>query len=157
MEKNSVLIEGTRFIFGTNFRGEVNKFNQNGARIANIIIPDVAVAQQMAEDGWNVKYLRDDEDGNPGEPHIKITLGYKGHTPPRVVMVTSNGNTELFEDTVSLLDSVDVLNVDVFLTPWVWDKDTGAIAAYVKSMYVTIEEDYLDQKYSALGRAGMDD
>ena len=152
----TIIIENTRLVF-RNFAGKESTYNREGARNTCVIIPDRGVAQQMAEDGWNVKYLRDDEEGNPGDPYIKVTLGYKGHTPPRVVMVTSNGSTELFEDTVSILDSVDVLNVDVFLTPWIWDADTCAIAAYVKSMYVTIEEDYLAQKYSALGRAGMDD
>ena len=36
-------------------------------------------------------------------------------------------------------------NVDIIIRPYEWAP--GAIKAYVKTMYVTIEEDELEQKY----------
>ena len=56
----------------------------------------------------------------------------------------------LTEDEISMLDSVEIENVDLIVNPSRYDsKITGkpGIKAYVKSMYVTIVEDDLRKKY----------
>jgi hypothetical protein len=108
----------------------------------------------MLADGWNVKYTKphevDDGEVEPGDPYLKVTVNYKGRAP-RVVMITSRGNTILGEDEIELLDTADIVNVDLIVRPyeWVVNGKTG-ISAYLQSLYVTIEEDYLERKYAEM-------
>ena len=156
----TITIENTRLVF-RNFTGKETTYNREGDRNACVIIPDHEVAQLLQQDGWNVKYLRDDEEGNPGDPYIKANLNYKGR-PPQVTLLTDRGGrTHLGENEVDILDWADIINVDVILRPyeWVVGGNTG-ISAYLQTMYITIEENELDSKYSdvnVVGRAGMDD
>jgi hypothetical protein len=52
---NTVLMEGVRIIF-RNFRGEKSQFNKEGVRNFGVILPSVALAEQMTVDDWNVKW-----------------------------------------------------------------------------------------------------
>jgi hypothetical protein len=60
------------------------------------------------------------------------------------------------EDTVEMLDFVDVANVDLILNPyeWVVNGKTG-VKAYLKKMFITIREDPLELKYAALEDAAL--
>jgi hypothetical protein len=66
-----------------------------------------------------------------------------------VVLVTSGSRTTLDESTIEMLDYADITNVDLIVRPYTWqvNSKTG-IKAYVKTMFVTIEEDALVKKYS---------
>jgi hypothetical protein len=79
-----------------------------------------------------------------------------GKNPPRIVLITSRGKTNLDESMVSLLDWADIENVDMIVRPYNWDVNgkTG-IKAYVKSLYVTIREDELELKYLDVPDSGQ--
>lgn len=151
---NNVIMEGVRIIF-RNFRGEEGPYNKKGERNFAVLL-DEKVAADMAEDGWNVKILEPREDAEEGEerqPFLPVALRYDVF-PPRVVLVTSNNRTVLDEAAVQQLDNVDILNVDIIVRPYSWSGADGksGIKAYVKTMYVTIEEDPLDKKYAEMYR-----
>jgi hypothetical protein len=146
----SVLMEGVQIIF-RNFRGEEGKFNQKGSRNFGVLLTD-DVAHAMAADEWNVKWLnpRDDnveEDAMP-QAWLPVEVSYR-YRPPRVVLITSRGRTNLDESSVEMLDWANILNVDLIVNPsrWTVNEKTG-IKAYLQSMYVTIEEDALERKYA---------
>jgi hypothetical protein len=102
----------------------------------------------MAKDGWNIKALRAREEGEEEQPYVQVAVNFKGR-PPRVVMITSRGRTTLFEDEVEILDWADIQNVDLIIRPYEWVVNgKSGIKAYLQSIYVTIDEDELELKYS---------
>jgi hypothetical protein len=150
---NTVLMEGVRIIF-RNFAGKEGKYNREGDRNFAVLL-DNEVANAMAEDNWNVKWLQprgEDEEETP-QAYLPVSLSYKGR-PPRVVMITSRGRSNLDEDQVEILDWATIVNVDLIVRPYEWTVNgkTG-IKAYLQSIYITIEEDELERKYGELDQA----
>jgi hypothetical protein len=143
---DTVLIEDARMVF-RNFSGREGQYNREGDRNFCVLL-DHDVAAQMAKDGWNIKALKAKEEGDEEQPYLQVSVNFKGR-PPQVVQITSRGRTTLNEDQVEILDWVDIAHVDMIFRPYEWNVNgkTG-IKAYLKSLYVTIEEDALDQKYA---------
>jgi hypothetical protein len=149
--ENTVLMEGVRLIF-RNFTGKEGQYNREGDRNFGVILPE-DIAEAMAADGWNVKWLqpRDDDEGEEQTPWLPVKIGYGRGRPPKIMLVTERGRTALDENTIDTLDWADITNVDLIVRPYNYDVGgrTG-IAAYVQSMYVTIEEDALERKYAEM-------
>lgn len=160
-KENTVTMEGVRIVF-RNFAGKPGQYNREGDRNFAVLLDD-DVANAMSKDGWGVKWLKPregDEEPHP-QPYLPVKVSYSGR-PPRVVMITSRGRTDLGEDEVNVLDWADIMNIDLIVRPYAWDVNgkTG-IKAYLKSMFVTINEDELELKYADLedlpARAGKTD
>lgn len=152
-QDNTVMMEGVRIIF-RNFAGKEGKYNREGDRNFAVLLDD-EVANAMAEDNWNIKWLqpREDDEEQIPQAYLPVSLGYKGR-PPRVVMITSRGRTNLDESQVELLDWANIINVDLIVRPYEWTVNgKSGIKAYLQSLYVTIEEDALESKYSELDSA----
>lgn len=146
-EANTFMIENAKIIF-RNFEGKEGQYNRNGDRNFAVIIPDEKTAQNMLKDGWNVKYLQPREEGEEATPYIQVAVSYKNR-PPRIIMMTSTARTVLTEDNVEILDWADIRSSDLICRAYEWDVNgkTG-VKAYLQSLFVTIEEDYLERKYS---------
>jgi hypothetical protein len=150
---NTVLMEGVRIIF-RNFSGKEGQYNREGDRNFAVLL-DEKVANTMAEDGWNVKWLKprdEDEDDSALQAYLQVSVNFKGR-PPRIVVITSKGRRNIDESEAETLDWADISNVDMIVRPYEWSVNgkTG-IKAYLQSIYVTIEEDALELKYGDLER-----
>lgn len=147
----TVVIEDAHVIF-RNFSGKEGMYNREGDRNFTVVLPE-DLAQAMLEDGWNVKELRAREEGDTPRSVIHVTVGFKGR-PPRIVQITSRGRTDLGEAECEILDWVDIQKVDLIIRPYEWSVNgkTG-IKAYLKSIFVTINEDPLEAKYAELPKA----
>lgn len=145
---NNFTIEGAK-IFGRNFSGKEALNNPKGKRTFCLrldVDEDGSFAQQLKEDGWNVK-VRDDEFETPFLP---IEARYENY-PPKIYLVTSTKKKLLTSETIDQLDWTEIKNIDITVTPSVWSMNgKSGVKAYVKSMYVRVIEDTLAEKYADL-------
>lgn len=146
----NIVIEGAKLIF-RNFQGKVSQYNKNGEKTVGILLPDDIAAKAEA-DGWKVKYLRPREDDPEQykQPWLPTKLSYRFY-PPTVVLITSRGKTMLDEQSVGKLDWANIQNVDVVIRPYNYPGVNGGapgISAYIKSLYVTVQEDEFADKYA---------
>lgn len=154
MEKKigNITIENARLIH-RNFSGAATQFNPVGNRNFSVVL-DPDFAQQLMDDGWNVKSKppRDPQD----DPlyYLPVTVRFDP-IAPNIFMVTSRGKTRLDESNVNLLDSAIIRNADLKIHPRPWESANGSgIKAYLRTLYATIEEDELDLKYGDIPTAG---
>lgn len=146
-----IVMEDARILF-RNFAGAEGKYNREGDRNFCVVL-DPAAAEQMAQDGWNVKELPAREEGDAPQPYLQIKVNWGGR-PPRVVMITSRGRNALTEDTCNVLDWVEIKKVDLIVNPYEWEvNEKTGVKAYLKSIFVTIVEDELELKYADVPEA----
>jgi hypothetical protein len=147
-QDNTVVMEDVRIVF-RNFAGKEGQYNRAGDRNFAVLLNE-DVAEAMAKDGWNVKALKAREEGDPEQPYLTVAVSFKGR-PPRIVMITSRGRTNLDEDECELIDWADIVTTDLIVRPYHWEVGgrTG-VKAYLQSIYVTINEDELELKYADL-------
>lgn len=144
-KRENIVLENCRFLF-RNFGGKKGKFNAAGQRNFAVVLEN-DIAAMMESKGWNVKWLEPRDEGEVATAFLRVAVSYKVREP-RVVLITSRGRNSLKEEQIEMLDDVDILDVDLIVTPYYWtvDGDTG-VKAYLKSLYVTIDEDPLERKH----------
>ena len=145
-EAITVTIEDARLVF-KNFEGKKGRYNDEGERSFSVIL-DEKTAEVMLKDGWNVKFLKAREEGESDTPYIQVKVSFDNY-PPRVVMITSVSRINLDSKSVSALDWADIATADLIIRAYQWDVNgKQGIAAYLKSLFVTIAEDELERKYA---------
>lgn len=145
---DDLVIEGARLIF-RNFSGKGDTYNREGDRNFNVIIEDELVAQKLSEDGWNIKIRPPREEGDEALYRLPVKVNYNSDFPPKIWLVTRNANNLLDEETVGNLDYAEIKNVDLIITPYFWEVNgKSGVKAYLKTMYVTLEEDVFAEKYA---------
>ena len=145
----NLILEDTRIIL-KNFEGRPSEYNADGNRNFGVLLtPEQA---ELAErDGWRVRFLKPRDSEDEPQPWIKCNvawrnrLGERVKNPPRVVMVTGRGKSDIQEHTAKILDWADIEKVDVTMRPYT--NREGLANGYLKTMYVTVREDDFERKY----------
>lgn len=152
---SNITIQDAKLIF-KNFQGKETQYNDKGNRNFGVLLDD-QLAEQLERDGWKVRYLnpREDDPEQYQQPWLSVKVKF-GLYPPVVVLITSKGKKRLDEETVDQLDWSIIKTCDLIIRPYnypaVVGKNSdiirpGGIAAYLKAIYVTIQEDELALKY----------
>lgn len=153
-EQKTIKIEDARLIF-KNFAGKEGQYNEKGERNFAVVI-DPESADQFAADGWNVRQRPPREEGDEPTFYIPVKVNFKNR-PPRIVMITSAGRTHLDEDSVETLDWADIRLADLIIRGFEWEVNgKSGTKAYLQSLFVTIEEDELEQKYAMTDPGELD-
>ena len=144
--EKTVTIEGAQIIY-KNFTGRESDFNAEGDRNFSVVL-DPEAADKLSEDGWNVKCKLPEEEGQVKFCHLPVAVKYNQY-PPNIVMITSKGRTVVDEQLCTSLDGLEFAVVDIIIRPYHYDfAGNQGIKAYLKTMFVTIDEDPLARKYA---------
>lgn len=146
---DNLTIEGARIVY-RNFSGKAGKFNREGERSFCVVIDDPATAQKLRDDGWNVRMRPPRDEGDAPMNYIPVKVRFENY-PPKVWMLSGKVRTLLDEEAVGTIDTAEIKNVDLEIRPYNWNVNDGSgVAAYLKTMYVTIQEDVFAKKYEVV-------
>lgn len=140
-------IDDARIIY-RNFRGEGSKFNREGDRNFALVIPNEEMADALVKEGWNVKIkpARDEEDSPFMFLPVKIKFNDRG---PQVYLRTGDRVNRLDEESVAMLDDIDILSVNMDIRPYRWDVNgKQGVTAYLQSIEVIQEIDRFAARYA---------
>lgn len=145
-----VQIDDARIIY-RNFAGAPSKFNREGDRNFAVVIEDQDIAEALTEKGWNVKIKPPREEGDEPFMFLPVKVKFNDRGPKVYLQNSLRGRNRvtLDEDTVGILDNVDIINVDLDIRPYDWDVQgkTGR-TAYLQSICVTQEVDRFLDRYA---------
>ena len=137
-----------------NFRGEGSMYNAEGNRTFSVIIPTQEMAEALQNDkneygvGWNVKIKPPYEDGDEPFMHLPVKVKYTDRSQPRVYLISGNNKTELKEDTIGMLDDIDIRSVDLDIRPYDGEGRFGPHrTAYLSAIYVVQEIDRFASRF----------
>lgn len=140
-------IDDARIAF-RNFRGEGDKFNREGDRNFVLIIPTEEIADALTKEGWNVKIRDPHEEGDTPFMYLPVKVKFNDRGP-QVYLVTGGRRNRLDEETVAMLDDIDIINVNLDIRPYDWEVNgkTGR-TAYLQAIEVFQEIDRFAARYA---------
>lgn len=141
-------IDDARIIY-RNFAGVATQYNREGDRNFSIVIPDQKLADELIAQGWNVKIKppRDEDD----EPfmHLPVKIKFNERGPIAYLKSGSRTPVKLDEETIGILDNVDILSVDLDIRPYDWEVNgKQGRTAYLQAIHVTQEVDRFADRYA---------
>lgn len=138
-------IDDARIIY-RNFAGRGDKYNREGDRNFAVVIPDEDMANDLTKLGWNVKIKPPREDGDTPFMFLPVKVKFNDRGP-NVYLKTGNVQNRLDEESVGLLDNIDIISVDLDIRPYDWIVQEGTPneksgrSAYLQSIRVIQDVD----------------
>jgi len=150
--KEILEIEDARIIY-RNFEGVASKYNREGDRNFAVIIPNDEIKDQLLEAGWNVKIKpARDEDDTPFM-FIPVKVKFNNGRGPAVYVKSGEKVTKLSEETIGMLDEIDIQSVDLDIRPYDWEvNDKTGRTAYLQAINVIQNIDRFGDVYTQEGK-----
>lgn len=141
-------IDDARIIY-RNFAGRGDKYNREGDRNFAVLIPDEELANELAERGWNVKIKPPREDGDTPFMFLPVKVKFNDRGP-NVYLKTGDAQNRLDEESVSILDNIDIISVDLDIRPYDWSVNgKDGRTAYLQAIRVTQDVDRFADRYAS--------
>lgn len=138
--KDILQIDDARIVY-RNFSGVGSKFNREGDRNFAVVIDEQETADALLNEGWNVKIKppRDEDEDPFMYLPVKVKFNDRG---PNVYLKSGTRQVRLDEESISCLDDIDIIGVDLDVRPYDWEVNgkTGR-TAYLQSIRVTQDLD----------------
>ena len=133
-------IDDARIIY-RNFAGRGDKYNREGDRNFAVVIPDEETADELTNLGWNIKIKPPREDGDTPFMFLPVKVKFNDRGP-NVYLKTGNVQNKLDDESVGLLDNIDIIGVDLDIRPFDWDVNgKQGRTAYLQSIRVIQDVD----------------
>ena len=133
-------IDDARIIY-RNFAGRGDKYNREGDRNFAVVIPDEETANELTNLGWNVKVKPPREDGDTPFMFLPVKVKFNGRGP-NVYLQTGRNKTRLDEESIGLLDDIDIVCVNLDIRPYDWDVNgKSGRTAYLQNIEVIQDVD----------------
>lgn len=130
-----------------NFSGKEGQYNPAGNRNFAVFIDNMDTAKELEAEGWNIRWLKPRDSEEEEQPILSVKVSF-GTYPPKVVLVSSKGLSQIGEDELSILDWADIKSIDLTIRPYNYEvQGKTGVKAYLKTMYVTLVEDNWESKY----------
>lgn len=141
-------IDDARIIY-RNFAGRGDKYNRKGDRNFAVLIPDEKLADELAKRGWNVKVKPPREDGDTPFMFLPVKVKFNDRGP-NVYLKTGDAQNRLDEESVSILDNIDIVGVDLDIRPYDWSVNgKDGRTAYLQAIRVTQDVDRFADRYAS--------
>ncbi len=144
MRRANLFLENVKIGF-RNFEGREGRYNAEGKRNF-VIFLDNETAARLEEQGWNIHWPKPTENDTENEKNpflkVRVNFNWKGL---KIVMIVNGKPEFLDEDTVGVLDTAELENVDVSVSPY--EYEPGKISASLASIYATVKTDEFMAKY----------
>lgn len=138
--KGILQIDDARIVY-RNFSGIGSKYNREGDRNFAVVIDNQETADALLDEGWNVKIKppRDEDEDPFMYLPVKVKFNDRG---PNVYLKSGTRQVRLDEESISCLDDIDIIGVDLDVRPYDWEVNgkTGR-TAYLQSIRVTQDLD----------------
>lgn len=151
-QRNNLRVENA-VIFWTNFAGNPTKFNPNGGKRTFNLGLSPAVAQELRENGWNVKERPGREEDDDILYYTEIVVNMKSKYLPKVYLCSEfrgkKNMHRLYEDTIGELDDIRYENVDIVINPHEHGVGQYKYKGYANELIVTqLESELFGGKYA---------
>lgn len=146
--KDILQIDDARIIY-RNFAGEESKFNRKGDRNFAVLIPNEEAKDELVDRGWNVKIKPPREDGDMPFMFLPVKIKFTDRGPA-VYLKSGRNMRRLDEESIAILDNIDIRSVDLDIRPYDWEANgKEGRTAYLSSIHVIQEIDRFAAQYAA--------
>lgn len=155
---NKYCLKDCKVLF-PNFKGRPTRYNPEGALNFNVKIDDPAIAQELANDGFNVRLLNKLNDSDPDTWALKINLKYGlskdgRKTGPQIKEVFEDRSAELNDTNVHSLDDMTIQRAIVEFRPFVYDEVQHKCSAWLNRAKFWVVDDWYSEG-DGIGEGGL--
>lgn len=145
MANGNLSVENAVIIW-PNLEGRPTEFNAKGGKRTFALVLNAEIANDLADEGWNIKTRDGKEEGEEPLIFTEIVVNMDSKYPPKIFLITSwNGETsanQLRDDMVGEIDDIIISGncerSDLIVHPYEHNRDPkNRVKGYLDKLYLT--------------------